>query len=83
MKTHSVAIFAVMFALASPAIARGEEKGTYQRIKVHGRALEGNLEGDSPDRDVSIYLPAGYQTDRSRRPSPCPRHCGSTNRSSR
>src|ERR1700719_679306 len=41
--------------------------GTVERIKVHGVALEGNLEGDSPDRDVSIYLPPSYQTNRSRR----------------
>ena len=41
--------------------------GTYERIKVHGKSLEGNLEGDSPDRDVSIYLPPSYATDRTRR----------------
>jgi S-formylglutathione hydrolase len=43
------------------------KKGTVQRIKVHGKALEGNLEGDTPDRDVSIYLPPSYQTARNRR----------------
>jgi S-formylglutathione hydrolase len=37
-------------------------KGTVERIKVHGKGLEGNLEGDSPDRDVSVYLPASYRT---------------------
>jgi len=42
-------------------------KGTVQRIKVHGKSLEGNLEGDSPERDVSIYLPPGYDRDRNRR----------------
>jgi S-formylglutathione hydrolase FrmB len=42
-------------------------KGSYERIKVHGKALEGNLEGDSPDRDVSVYLPPSYQTERNRR----------------
>jgi len=36
--------------------------GTVQRIKVHGKSLEGNLEGDSPDRDVSVYLPPGYKS---------------------
>jgi len=40
---------------------------TVQRIKVHGKSLEGNLEGDSPERDVSIYLPPGYDKDRNRR----------------
>ncbi|MEJ2287409.1 MAG: alpha/beta hydrolase-fold protein [Deinococcales bacterium] len=29
-------------------------------MTVHARALEGNLLGDSPDRHVSLYLPAGY-----------------------
>src|SRR5258708_16732212 len=38
-----------------------------EHIKVHGKALEGNLEGDSPDRDVTIYLPPSYATDRTRR----------------
>jgi len=42
-------------------------KGTFERVKVHGKALEGNLEGDSPDRDVSIYLPPGYATARNQR----------------
>ena len=27
---------------------------------VHGKALEGNLEGDSPDRDATVYLPPSY-----------------------
>ena len=43
------------------------QKGRFERIKVHGKSLEGNLEGDSPDRDVSIYLPPSYATDRNRR----------------
>ena len=38
-----------------------------EHVKVHGASLEGNLEGDSPDRDVTIYLPPSYATDRSRR----------------
>ena len=41
--------------------------GTLERIKVHGKSLEGNLEGDSPDRDVSIYLPPSYAAERARR----------------
>lgn len=42
-------------------------QGTVERIKVHGKSLEGNLEGDSPDRDVSVYLPPGYKTDSKKR----------------
>lgn len=42
-------------------------KGTLERITVHGRALEGNLEGDSPDRPVVVYLPPSYLRDTTRR----------------
>jgi enterochelin esterase-like enzyme len=41
--------------------------GTVEHIKVHGQSLEGNLEGDSPDRDVTVYLPPSYGTERTRR----------------
>src|SRR5262245_30835611 len=34
--------------------------GEYERIAVHGASLVGNLEGDSPDRKVSVYLPPSY-----------------------
>src|SRR5580698_1519803 len=49
------------------AETKPQPKGTVQRIKVHGKSLEGNLEGDSPDRDVTIYLPPSYAADRARR----------------
>jgi S-formylglutathione hydrolase FrmB len=41
--------------------------GTVERITVHGKSLEGNLEGDSPDRDVTVYLPPSYASDPNRR----------------
>jgi enterochelin esterase-like enzyme len=41
--------------------------GTIEKITVHGSSLEGNLEGDSPDRDVTVYLPPAYASDQSRR----------------
>jgi S-formylglutathione hydrolase FrmB len=44
-----------------------EKKGTVEMIQVHGKSLEGNLEGDSADRDVYVYLPPSYATDRNRR----------------
>ena len=34
---------------------------------MHGKSLEGNLEGDSPDREVSVYLPPSYAGDQARR----------------
>ncbi len=43
------------------------KQGSWEKIKVHGKALEGNLEGDSADRDVFVYLPASYASNRNRR----------------
>jgi enterochelin esterase-like enzyme len=44
-----------------------ELKGKLERIKVHGKSLEGNLEGDSADRDVFVYLPPSYEREPNRR----------------
>jgi S-formylglutathione hydrolase len=44
-----------------------EKKGAFEKIKVHGKSLEGNLEGDSTDRDVFVYLPPSYATSKNRR----------------
>ena len=53
---------------AAPAAQQpAPAKGTLERITVHGRALEGNLEGDSPDRPVVVYLPPSYARDTTRR----------------
>lgn len=38
-----------------------------QDIKVHSVALEGNLEGESPDRDVIVYLPPDYNANPGKR----------------
>ena len=47
---------------AAPVVAPvvHQNLGRYERLTVHGKSLEGNLEGDSPDRKVSVYLPPGY-----------------------
>ncbi|MFT2007891.1 alpha/beta hydrolase [Pontibacter sp. 13R65] len=50
------------FSQGSPTL-----KGTVERIKVHGKGLEGNLSGDSPDREVSVYLPPSYKANSKRR----------------
>lgn len=42
-------------------------KGKLERITVHSKSLEGNLEGDSPDRDVFVYLPPSYASQPNRR----------------
>src|SRR5579862_2476038 len=49
------------------AATNADRKGAVERIKVHGKSLEGNLEGDSPDRDVFVYLPPSYGTEKNRR----------------
>ncbi|MFC4857242.1 alpha/beta hydrolase [Actinophytocola glycyrrhizae] len=46
--------------------SRRDGHGTVKRVEVRSKALAGNLEGDSPVRDVSIYLPPGYSSDRHR-----------------
>jgi enterochelin esterase-like enzyme len=63
-------LLAAAFAMqAAPAAAQqsAPPKGTLERITVHGRSLEGNLEGDSPDRPVVVYLPPSYARDTTRR----------------
>jgi S-formylglutathione hydrolase FrmB len=55
------------WAVLSTAQNNPAVKGTVERVKVHGKSLEGNLEGDSPDRSVSVYLPPGYKQDAKRR----------------
>ena len=54
-------------AMASRAADSGQA-GHLERITVHGASLEGNLSGDSPDRQVSVYLPPGYEKGRQRYP---------------
>jgi len=53
--------------LVVPPPVVGAAPVTVERIKVHGISLEGNLEGDSPDRDVIVYLPPSYKNDSKRR----------------
>jgi S-formylglutathione hydrolase FrmB len=50
-----------------PAVVPGAKPVTAERIKVHGAALEGNLEGDAVDRDVLVFLPPSYAKQKSRR----------------
>ena len=45
----------------------GPRNGTVEHVMVHGKSLEGNLEGDSPDREVTVYLPPTYAGDAMRR----------------
>jgi len=66
----AVAGAAALFIPAANQAATGEpaaSHGKVERITVHGKSLEGNLEGDSPDRAVAVYLPPSYAASGRRR----------------
>ena len=50
-----------------PPSVPGAKPVKVERIKIHGTALEGNLEGDAVDRDVIVFLPPSYAKNKSRR----------------
>jgi enterochelin esterase-like enzyme len=50
-----------------PPVVSGAKPVQVERIKIHGTALEGNLESDAVDRDVLVLLPPSYAKGRSRR----------------
>jgi len=50
-----------------PAVVPDAQPVTVEHIKVHGIALEGNLEGDAVDRDVFVFLPPSYAKEKSQR----------------
>jgi hypothetical protein len=50
-----------------PDVVPGARPATVERITIHGKALEGNLEGDAVDRTVLVFLPPSYSRERSRR----------------
>jgi enterochelin esterase-like enzyme len=68
---------ALLMAAATAPMAGGQGQrggpgapsraGTAQQITVHGKALERNGEGISPDRKVTVYLPPSYASDSMRR----------------
>ena len=50
-----------------PSAVTGAKPVTVEHIKVHGTALEGNLEGNAVDREVFVFLPPSYAKEKSRR----------------
>ena len=50
-----------------PAPVAAAKPVTVEHIKIHGTALEGNLEGDAVDRDVIVFLPPSYDKEKHRR----------------
>src|ERR1700753_487583 len=70
-----LAVFAVLGSMRAPAqvqtevppVVPGAKPVSVEHIQIHGRALEGNLEGDAVDRDVLVFLPPSYAREKSRR----------------
>jgi enterochelin esterase-like enzyme len=50
-----------------PAVVPNAKPDIVEHIKVHGKSLEGNLEGEAVDRDVIVFLPPSYAKDKHRR----------------
>jgi enterochelin esterase-like enzyme len=50
-----------------PAVVPGAKPVAVEHIKIHGTALEGNLEKNDLDREVLVFLPPSYATNKSRR----------------
>jgi len=75
-RTTAVALALLCAAFASvsaqvkttvPDPVAGARPATVERVTVHGKALEGNLEGDAVDRPLIVFLPPSYASDRNRR----------------
>jgi hypothetical protein len=66
MQTNTVCSLTITLGLALaalaqvktevPAVVPGAKPTTTEHIKIHGKALEGNLEGDAVDRDAFVFL---------------------------
>jgi hypothetical protein len=50
-----------------PPVVPGAKPVAVDHIKIHGKALEGNLEGNAADQDILVFLPPSYGTAKSRR----------------
>src|SRR5690242_17699787 len=73
LRTSLLACIAITLPLAAqiqtdvPPVVSGAKPVTVERIKIHGTALEGNLEADAVDREVFVFLPPSYAKEKSRR----------------
>ncbi|CAN5484324.1 alpha/beta hydrolase family protein [soil metagenome] len=50
-----------------PSVVPGAKPATVEQVKVHRTSLEGNLESDSVDRPMIVFLPPSYAADKRRR----------------
>lgn len=73
--SHVLQAFAFTMATAAaqaqvqtiiPPVIPGAKPVAVEHIKVHSVAVEGNLEGEAVDRDVIVFLPQSYATEKQR-----------------
>jgi enterochelin esterase-like enzyme len=64
---HSLPALVLTLACSAPAHAAAPAAGRVEKITVHGKSLEGNLSKDTADREVFVYLPAGYDSQKRKR----------------
>lgn len=50
-----------------PPVVPGAKPAKVERLKIHGTALEGNLEGNNADREVIVFLPPSYASKKAQR----------------
>ncbi|MBS1828080.1 MAG: alpha/beta fold hydrolase [Acidobacteria bacterium] len=50
-----------------PSIVPDARPAIVERIKIHGKALEGNLEGNAAGREAIVFLPPSYAKEKKRR----------------
>jgi enterochelin esterase-like enzyme len=67
MAVASGSMLAAQVQTIVPPVIPGAKPVAVEHIKIHGVALEGNLEGDAVDRDVIVFLPPSYSKDEHRR----------------
>ena len=49
-----------------PDVVPGAKPVAVEHIKIYGRSLEGNLEGEAVDREAFVFLPPSYEKDKKR-----------------
>ncbi|HEX6994362.1 MAG TPA: alpha/beta fold hydrolase [Gammaproteobacteria bacterium] len=68
MRTLIINTALVLLAAMPSLDAFGQSSvGSYERIRVFGKSLEGNLRGETDSPEVSVYLPPGYAEEAERR----------------
>lgn len=66
IRIAAIAVFCLAYAFNVFQVSGQATSSKLIDAKVHSRALENNLLGDSADQQVAVYLPPGYETSQSK-----------------